>query len=277
MAFGVDAGGGRRFVRGMERAEADREVKRSQHRIVSAALGNERSLWVERPADAGNAGAAPVEHLLIVLDAELYRGGVGAPRILDELREGNEIGRTAVVYVSHIDDETRARECPCHEPFATFVAEELMAWWAETFPAMAKPRRRVIAGLSYTGLAAAYVAWRCPAAFDRVIAQSGSFWWNDGWFVQAVADSRGKSATQYYLDVGRREISTNITHGIGAYQGMSQIEGVERLRELLERRGQLGRHVVFDGGHDFRAWAKTLPDALRWALGDGKREVRSKK
>ncbi len=232
----------------------------SEHRIVSAALGNARTLWVERPA-----AATPVRAWLVVLDGEFYRAGVGARATLGALRAEGRLAATAVVYVSNVDLPTRSRECPCHDPFAVFLAEELAAWWAATFPTDGVPRHRVLVGLSYTGLAAAFVALRYPLLFDRVIAQSGSFWWNEAWLADAYAHAPEPSATQFWLEVGQRETATNVAHANGAFQRLSQIEGVGRFRDELARRGQACRYTTFDGGHDFRAWAKTLPQALRWA------------
>ena len=44
----------------------------------------------------------------------------------------------------------------------------------------------VIAGLSLSGLAAAYTATRHPAVFRAAICQSPSFWWERGRFAEEL-------------------------------------------------------------------------------------------
>ena len=41
---------------------------------------------------------------------------------------------------------------------------------------------------------------------------------------------------------------------------------VDRFRDVLRLKGHSVKYVEFDGGHDFAAWRRALPEALRWAL-----------
>ena len=120
----------------------------SEHRLRSEFLGNERSLWILEPTDP----QAPAD-LLIFLDGEYYREGVDAPGVIARLQAEGAIGNVLVVFVSMESVASRWVECPCHEPFAAFVNEECLPWISGRYPHLTN--KRVIAGLSYTGLAAA--------------------------------------------------------------------------------------------------------------------------
>lgn len=241
------------------RETIDHAMKETQGKIGSVHLGNERTIWLCAPA-------ATPRNLTIVLDAELYRDRMGAVSLIDELHLAKAIDFSLFVFVSVESMESRWRECPCHEPFARFIDEELFPWLEVAHPWIGNAKERVIVGLSYTGLAAAWVAMMAPLRFTRVIAQSGSFWWNDCWIVGRFEQLATKPRAEFYLDVGRRETSEHVRHKADVLQVVSQIEGVKRFRDVLRRCGYDPHYVEFDGGHDVAAWRETLPGALRWAL-----------
>ena len=234
-------------------------MKQTHHRLHSAQLGNERSIWIHEPEH-------PASAVTVFLDAELYRERVGAVQIIEGLHTRGKIGPSVFVFVSMESVAARWVECECHRPFAKFVDEELFPWLEAMSPLARGARERVIVGLSYTGLAAAYVAIMAPDRFTRVIAQSGSFWWNDCWISAWLDGLAVKPKARFYLDVGTRETAENVRHKEDVLQVVSQIEGVKRFHDVLVRHGHRPKYVEFDGGHDFAAWRTTLPGALRWAL-----------
>ena len=233
----------------------------SVHRLSSRHLRNVRPIWVHEPLDRTKAF-----DLLVFLDGEFYRDQIGAQSITHDLQSRGEIANSLVVFVSHESMESRQLECPCHRPFADFVARELLHWIWKRYPAAEKARERVLAGLSYTGLAASYVSMVYPDRFTRVISQPGSYWWNRCSLVEQEARIQGAIPTAHHLDVGNRETEVDLQHSPEVRQEVSQIEGVRRFRDVLLARGASVKHVEFDGGHDFEAWKKVLPGALRWAL-----------
>lgn len=226
-------------------------------RIESAHLQNERLIWVRPPRDPSSAA-----HLGVFLDGELYRDRVGASSVIEDL-EG-DVADSWFVFVSTQSVEARWLECACHRPFARFVVEELLLWLSARHPELRAVRHRTLIGLSYTGLAAAFVAREFPGVFQRVVSQSGSFWWNDCWLTEQYRSS-ARVPTDFFLDVGIDELAENVLHREGVLQAISQLEGVRRFRDVLRLKRHTVRYVEFDGGHDFAAWRKTLPDALRWA------------
>ena len=229
------------------------------HHFQSVHLDNERAVWVCPPA-------VPARHLTIFLDGELYRDQVGAPALLAALDAQQAIAPTWVVYVAFEREEFRWRECPCHPPFARFVVDELLPWLEHTYPALRDCPARTLVGLSYTGLAAAYIAHQAPGRFARILAQSGSFWWNEGWLIGQYAAARPHPSTAFYLDVGTKESEENVRHREDVFQRQSQIEATRRFRDVLLGHGCEVNYREFDGGHDCAEWKKTLPAALVWAL-----------
>jgi enterochelin esterase family protein len=234
-------------------------MKETQHSLKSVHLANERLVWVREPEHRAT-------NVTVFLDAELYRDCVGATSIIDDLDSDGNIDRSLFVFVSMECAASRWVECPCYPPFAQFIEEELFPWLEGVYPNALEAKERVIVGLSYTGLAAAYVSMVNPSRFTKVIAQSGSFWSNDCWIIEYFDKLDTKPKTEFYLDVGLRETQDNVLHKEDVFQAVSQIEGVTRFRDALLRHGYQPRYVEFDGGHDFTAWSLTLPDALRWAL-----------
>jgi len=227
-------------------------------RFKSVHLQNERLIWVRPPRDRSSAG-----HVSIFLDGEFYRDRVGANSVIDGLQ--GDIADSWFVFISMENVEARWLECPCYPPFARFVVEELLPWLSTQHQELRLVRKRTLIGLSFTGLAAAFVAKEFPGVFQRVISQSGSFWWNDCWLSEQYRSS-ARVPTDFYLDVGTKELTENVVHREDVLQVVSQVEGVQRFRDVLRLKGNSVRYVEFDGGHDFTAWRQTLPEALRWAL-----------
>ena len=218
-----------------------------------------------RPPRAGEKPA----HLTIFLDAELYRDRVGAVATIEALDTASAIAPSWFVFVSYATEEARWRECPCYPPFARFVADELLPWLEETYPAIQASEGRVLVGLSYTGLAAAFVALQEVGKFGKIIAQSGSFWSDDCWLVEQYRKREKQLPTDFYLDVGSKETDVDVQHKEDVRQVVSQIDAVRRFRDVLLGQDYRVKYLEFEGGHDCAAWEKTLPDALRWALPAG--------
>lgn len=234
-------------------------MKETAYTLRSVHLANERTVWVREP------DRTPT-NLTVFLDAELYRDRVGALSLVDDLESVRAIDSSLFVFVSVESIAARWLECPCYPPFAKFIDEEFFPWLERMHPTIRHGRERVIVGLSYTGLAAAYVAMMAPFRFTKVVAQSGSFWSNDCWISGHFERLEIKPKAEFYLEVGLRETAENVRHKEDVLQVVSQIEGVRRFRDVLLRHGYAPRYVEFDGGHDCAAWRLTLPNALRWAL-----------
>jgi enterochelin esterase family protein len=110
------------------------------------------------------------------------------------------------------------------------------------------------------------VAKEYPGSFQKIISQSGSFWWKDCWLVEKFQRLRSKITVEFYLDVGSQEVRENVRHREDVVQVVSQVEGVRRFRDALLAKGYAVRYNEFDGDHDYASWNRSLVDALKWAL-----------
>jgi enterochelin esterase-like enzyme len=227
-------------------------------RILSSHLGNERAIWIREPRDSTTCN-----NLVIFLDAERYRDRVGATSVIDAMQ--GEIADSWMVFVSEESAASRYRECPCYAPFSRFIAEELIQFLEGETLDFSAVRRKSLVGLSYTGLAAAYIAKEYPKTFQNIICQSPSLWWNDCWLVNEYRHFPSCYDLAFYLDVGVGETQQNVDHG-HAFQRVSQIDAVRRFRDVLLDGGIPTYYREFDGGHEYDKWAQTLPDALRWCV-----------
>ncbi|MBD5782229.1 esterase family protein [Pelagicoccus sp. NFK12] len=234
----------------------------TEYTLRSEILDNERRIWIREPASLQTD-----LDLLIVLDAELYRNRVQAPQIIEDLFESGTLAQTLVVYVSSVSMDVRWIECPCYPPFAAFVTKELIPSIHERYPKTVQAKERVIAGLSYTGLAASFVALTHDGLFTKVISQSGSYWSNDCWLIREFDGQSLNHPPAFFLDVGDKETQEYVWHKEDVVQTISQVEGVERFRDMLLKNGYEVRYDTFSGGHSAEAWATSLPNALKWALG----------
>jgi enterochelin esterase family protein len=161
--------------------------------------------------------------------------------------------------IDSLDEKTRDRELACHPPFVAFLAEELLPWACERYGITARPERTIVAGSSYGGLAAAFVARERSDLFGKVLAQSGSFWWKPDddheheWLARQFAESP-TLALEFYLSVGRQEAKARLTP--------NQLIVSRHLRDVLRARGYPVHYHETDGRHDHQSWRDTLADGI---------------
>jgi hypothetical protein len=143
----------------------------------SRQLGNTRSLSLYLPPGSHAQASLP---LLILFDREAYLERVQLPQRLERWVAQGQIQPHALLLVSNPTRDHRAKELPPHSPaFGQMLSTELMPWLYAQQPALARDASQVtVAGSSYGGLAAAYLAWSHPESFGKVLSLSGSFWWS---------------------------------------------------------------------------------------------------
>jgi enterochelin esterase family protein len=72
-----------------------------------------------------------------------------------------------VVFIDSLDHPRRAKELPPNPHFADFMAHELLPWLRRGGLSLSR-QKTVVAGSSYGGLAASWVALRYPAVWQRI-------------------------------------------------------------------------------------------------------------
>ena len=114
-----------------------------------------------------------------------------------------------------------------------------------------------IGGSSFGAYASLYAWARHTDVFTRVLAMSPALWVNRGRLFDAVAAADGRR-TRVWIDVGGRE--SDDPDRQDKYRS-----GYEDMRALLVERGcDVGGYLDPDAIHHETAWARRLPEALRF-------------
>jgi enterochelin esterase-like enzyme len=151
------------------------------HSIASRNLGYPVEYWVYTPA--GSEALAPLPVLYVLDGNDFVDERMGAlPTILDNLIAEGRIGPLIAVFV-----DAREPGNPAHnrreEEFlvnpvehARFIVDELVPAVDDAYPTKRDPAARAIAGVSYGGVGATFVAFAHPDVFGNLAAFSPSLW-----------------------------------------------------------------------------------------------------
>jgi predicted alpha/beta superfamily hydrolase len=184
-------------------------------------------------------------------------------------------GREAIIVGIPNTGEHRAREYTpfAHHLFGQGRGEDYVRFILETvkpaidhdFRTRPEPDATGILGSSMGGLISAYAFFRFPGAFGMLGCMSPSLWVGYAELLAVVTGS-GHHAGRIYLDVGGRELGPNRSKRNERYAAT-----VTRFKDALVARGYREDHdlkYVLDteGTHSEAAWARRLPDALRFLL-----------
>jgi enterochelin esterase family protein len=231
------------------------------HQLASTLLKSRRSVTVYLPP-VHDSTRQPCR-LLILLDGDAYQTEIPVPVILDNLSAQGSIPPVVAIFVQQQD---RLKELTCSEPFADFVATELVPWARKNFRVSADPEHTVVGGLSVGGLMAAYCGLRHSSVIGNVLSQSGSFWYvpgalemtaqpppylETGWLTHKFVEAP-KLPLRFYLEVGRFE---------GSFFA-NQLAENRRLRDVLQAKGYAVTYAEFNGGHDGLSWRGTFAHGL---------------
>lgn len=230
--------------------------------FASALLENTHELSVYLPAGYTPQSALP---LLIFFDGEQYVDELHTPELLDRLVAARAIAPLIAVFVHNATPSSREQELPCNPRFARFVVEELLPHVWGQYAVSRDPREVGLAGSSFGGLAASYLALEHPGLFGKVLSQSGSFWWSfprghaqfdgsaqPGWLRRRF-QQRPRAAIELYLSAGTLE--TDAADGGVLEQNRLQ-------RDALRALGYAVAYQELAAGHDPLAWRAALPNGL---------------
>ena len=231
--------------------------------FTSALLKNTREIAVYLPPRY-SPGAEPYP-LLVLFDEDAYLSLVPSPAILDNLISEARIPPMAALLVGNAP-AARSRELPCNPEFSRALVNEILPWARRQYNFTSDPRRTVVAGSSFGGLAAACAGLWHPETFGNVLAQSASFHFTPpsagetaesaseaNWMARQFISSPLKPL-RFYLGAGSAEFDA--TGGTGI------LEATRTLRDVLRAKGYQVHFQEFAGGHDYLGWRGTLADGL---------------
>jgi enterochelin esterase family protein len=240
-------------------------TKKKTHLFSTNQL-EDRELTIYRPA---GYKASQLHGVVVLFDGEDYDGEMQAGVTLDNLIKLKRIPPVMAVFVASNSPESpgkrRTRDLTCNDQFAAFVATELMPWLRRTYGVRLNPEQCVVAGKSLGGLGAAYVGFRYPNVFRRVIAQSGSFFWYPEWPVMEKSwTTQTGWLTSLYAHSERRRLRLWIETGTFEGDGVAE---VRRFRDVCIAKSYPVSYNEFNGGHDRVNWRGSLGPALIALLG----------
>jgi enterochelin esterase family protein len=250
----------------IERLPGVPEGKVTLSKIQSKCLGADRDIGVYTPAGYSPKGKPC--NILIVFDGQAYHELVPLPVILDNLIATGHIPPTIAIGIPNPSHEIRQRDLHCYDPFADFVAKELIPWARKNYNISSDPRHTVVAGSSAGGLTAAFCAFRYPKTFGNVLSQSGSFWYTPGQrdSTPDYLQERGWLTRQF---VSTQRLPIRFFIETGRFEFQAQVFDHHRIRDVLEAKGYPVIYREYNGGHDYFNWRGTFGDALISLLGKG--------
>jgi predicted alpha/beta superfamily hydrolase len=133
-----------------------------------------------------------------------------------------------------------------------------------------------VLGSSMGGLISLYAAYCRPDTFGFVGAMSPSLWFAQEAIFGYVQQSDARPI-RIHLDLGTHEGADTrvVPGGVPAYTSR-YLAAAHRMRDLLDRKGcrlgqELHYHEEQEATHNEAAWARRLPDALRFLLASYRR------
>lgn len=235
--------------------------------IASERLGNTRKISVYTPPGQ-DRGCARCDFLLL-FDRASYLTAVPTPTILDNMQADGELRPLVAVLVGNGAWPARSAELPPNAKFQEFISKELLPWMRARYSFTRDPRRSVVGGSSFGGMASTYAAFQSPEIFGNVLSQSASHWWWPGYRSDAglkslLNESSGWLASQY---TATRKRNVRFYMDVGTWEGSLMLLPNRMFRDVLLAKGYEVDYHEFVGGHDYGVWRSTLSDGLISLIG----------
>ncbi|MGX3021348.1 esterase family protein [Ursidibacter sp. B-7004-1] len=236
-----------------EKMERYPQGKLATFEFESSTLGNKRRLFVYTPVGFQQNQSYPV---LYLFDGVEFHTQVPLPTILDNMIAEKVIPPITVVFIENPSSQARASELPPNSIFANVLVQELVPFIEKS--AHIQASNRIIAGASYGGLAAAYVALQHSNIFSNALIMSGSFWWHpkdtkgeDSHFIASEYIKQNKLPICFFMSAGYFE------------SGRSEILQTSRhLKDVLLAKGYPITYREYSTAHGYLAWKNIITDGL---------------
>ena len=235
-------------------------------KVASRIYARDRAVWVYTPPAFDPARKQPY-NLLVAFDGADYTTEIPLPTILDNLLAAGKVAPTIAILVENGAGAERLGDLANRAQFASFLSGELVPWARQNWNVTHDPARTIVTGSSAGGLAAAYAAFKYPAVFGNVLAQSGAFWRgneasNDApyeWLASQFKQSP-KLPVTFWLEVGAGETAP-VLRGAGPVF----LEANRRFRDVLLAKGYtVEYHEIPGAQHEPGHWRNQIADGILW-------------
>ncbi|MFX1349794.1 MAG: alpha/beta hydrolase [Promethearchaeota archaeon] len=225
-------------------------------------------------------------YFLLLFDGLIFEEHAKVSSTIDNLIVEDKIPPLVAVMIENFLPTSiaqRSYELPPNPKFLEYIIKELMPWIRENYNITSDPTQTVIAGASYGGLAASFIAFKNPEIFRNVLSMSGAYswypgaenwmqyvkdikelehWWSEEeereeeWLVKKFAQTE-KLPLKFYLDVGILE----------EHDPNQLFISNRHFNEILGTKGYPVFYKEFLGGHDFICWRASIADGLIYLIG----------
>ncbi|GAA5057415.1 alpha/beta hydrolase-fold protein [Nocardia callitridis] len=247
--------------------------KLDTHSLNAQALPGERTVSVYTPPGYDGSTALPV---VVLLDGEMALRSGRLDEQLDRMIADGTIPPVIGVFWANLTVVSRMTEMACDPALPTAIADELLPWLRENYAVSASREDVTIAGMSFGGLASAWLALERPDAFGAALALSPSLWFAPAptspdeepeqpqWLTRRYA-SKPTVDVRLFVSVGLLE---NSALPVPGPEPLTMIKAARNFRDLVLRKGyDLVGYREQPGGHDFvnvnRVIEHALPALLR--------------
>lgn len=225
------------------------------HRFKSNILDNSRRVWVYKPYKYEENNEK--NNLIILTDGFMHINILNAINVLDNLMYKGLIPKNVCVFVDSNDN--RVKELAFNKKYGEFITNEILPWVHDNYNVTTESEKTVIGGVSLGALAASYIAIIFPNIFGNVLAQSGSFFWDEEWLIEKYKN-RDKMETRFYLNVGFLEDRHYDDEPI-------MKDSIDRMRAVLITKGYDVFYEQSPSGHDYLSWGEKLATGLIALIG----------
>lgn len=251
--------------------------------VYSPQMNNERHLLVWLPLSYDTTGRSRHYPVLYMHDGQnlfdAYTSFAGEWQVDETMIRLEDEGYEAII-VGLPNNERRLHEySPYPAPYMRvaqgqgdaylhYITDTVKPIIDSTFRTLPDRAHTGIAGSSMGGLISLYAFLCYNHVFGFAGAFSPAYWFGSAAIMDTVQQSSYQGG-RLYLDIGTEEGGMSKTRTRGT--GNPYLQGVQRLADSLRgigyRDGAAFRYVEEPGaGHNESAWARRLPDALRFLL-----------
>ncbi len=246
--------------------------------FYSEILDMNRKIWVYTPPNFTKNGNK--YHFLVIFDGKAFLDFTHPPIMFDNLIAKNKIPPLVAVFIHNYSGFQRGKDLDCYPPFADFIAKELVSWTKENYHISSDPDESVLMGSSSGALAAAFIGYKYPETFRKILSQSGFYGWSPGnIFFQRLLNYYGKDYVRWWNKEDEKENYWLIKQLLRSeklplkfYVNVGSLEtrtmpSVHRFRNMLQDKGYTHNYEEYPGGHEYIAWREHLPEGLIYLIG----------
>ncbi len=228
--------------------------------FYSTSLQEEMTLLIYLPA---NYTPLHKHTVVIAQDGRDYFQLGKAHRVIERLRENEEIDRTIIVGVPYKNVHDRKEKYFPNDvknaAYIRFLAHELVPYIDENYPTYQMGKGRVLIGDSLGGTVSFMTAMMYPHTFGKVVMQSPFV---DETVMTLATDFKDTQTLEIYHVIGTEETAVKRTDG----QVSDFVEPNRKLHALLTERNFITHYEEFEGNHTWKYWQNDLPKAFSYIL-----------